>query len=303
MSTRPWHSYAIAALIFAAALLARIALDAVLPGQLPFITFFPAVLIAAYFCGVGPGVMVLIVGGLAGTTWVQALASDGLARGLSLLLFVGLSGVCLALTHHLLQANEKLRAHDAQLELINRELKHRIKNLFSITNSICLQTINSGGPVEQMTRSVTGRIFALAAAQDFLGVSAQKGVDVSDLVNALVKTLAPHPARLSVSGEGVEIPAEAATPFALILHELGTNALKYGAWAAETGRVSIEWVVEHPGRERQLSFEWREHDLLHVSPPVREGLGRKLILKGLPNARVTHDLKSDGLRCRIELPL
>ncbi len=122
-------------------------------------------------------------------------------------------------------------------------------------------------------------------------------------MDALVKTLAPDPARLSVSGGAAEIPAEAATPFALILHELGTNALKYGAWSAVTGRVRIEWRIEQLGKERQLTFEWREHDLLSISPPVREGLGRKLILNGLPAARVTHDLKSDGLRCRIELPL
>jgi two-component sensor histidine kinase len=255
LGTRSWHPYALAVLIFAAALLARIALDAVLPGLLPFITFFPAVLIAAYFCGVGPGAMVLVAGALSGMMWVDAPANDGVVRVLSLLLFVSLSGVCLALIHQLLQANASLRARDAQLELINRELKHRIKNLFSITNSICLQTINGGGPIEEMSRSVTGRIFALAAAQDFLGVSAQKGVEVSDLVNALVKTLAPAPARLTIRGDAAEIPAEAATPFALILHELGTNALKYGAWSAVTGRVSVEWRVEQPGKERQLNFE------------------------------------------------
>ena len=109
----------------------------------------------------------------------------------------------------------------------------------------------------------------------------------------------PNSTRLNVEGEAVKLPTDATTPFAQILHELATNALKYGAWHSPHGFVSVRWHVE----SGQLHFEWREHDGLEIAPPLRHGLGTALIKSGLPNAKVEHEIKADGVQCRIRLVL
>lgn len=153
------RNYALALLIFAVAMGARYLLDYVVPERLPFITFFPAVLVAAFFCSLWPSILVLVLSAVAGAAWTEAPAgaSEIVFFAASFLLFIGLSGVNVALVHILMASLEKLRQRDQQLGLINRELKHRIKNLFSIANSVCLQTIKSGKPSTTCpTRSAGG---------------------------------------------------------------------------------------------------------------------------------------------------
>jgi len=290
----------LAPLIFAAAVLARLLVDYLVPERLPFITFFPAVLVAAYYCGLGPSILVLVLSAIAGTIWSDPTGASPTAFYVaSFLLFVGLSGVNIALVHYLMTTLARLRQRDRQLSLINRELKHRIKNLFSIANSICLQTIKPGKSAEEMSTAVTGRIMAIAAAQDLLSATASEGAELPELVAALVTTLAPEPSRLKVEGPAMRLPADTTTPFALILHELATNALKYGAWSRDVGLVKLSWTTEGAA----LNFRWREHDGPVLAPPIREGLGSTLIRNSLPGATVTHDLKADGLECEISLPL
>ena len=293
--------YGWAFLIFAVAVLARVALDRIIPERLPFITFFPAVVLAAYRCGLWPSIAVLVLSALVGTAWVDPApgSSETVYRLVSLLLFLSLGGLNVYFVQRLKVANDQSAQHEAQLELINRELKHRIKNLFTIASSICSQTIKSGRSTQEMIRAVTGRIHAVASAQELLSVTSSTGADLAGLIEALVSTVAPDPSRLQVSDTSVRLPPEATTPFALILHELGTNALKYGAWSEDTGLVVITSTVE-PDR---LFFEWREIDGPAIAPEIREGLGSALIKSGLPNATVAHDLTPTGLHCRISLPL
>ena len=293
--------YGWAFLIFAIAVLARVALDRIIPGHLPFVTFFPAVVLAAYWCGLWPSILVLVLSGLVGTAWVEpAPGSTALiVRAVSWLLFFSLSGLNIYLVQRLKVANDQSSQHEAQLELINRELKHRIKNLFTIASSICQQTIKSGRSPQEMIRSVSGRIHAVASAQELLSVTSSSGADLTELIEALVRTVTPEPSRLQVSGTSVRLPPEATTPFALILHELGTNAIKYGAWSGDTGTVVVSFTVEGA----RLFFEWREIDGPAIAPEMREGLGSALIKSGLPTATVAHDLTPTGLHCRITLPL
>ena len=291
------ESYGLALLIFGAAVVLRVVLDAVIADRLPFITFFPAVLLATYLCGLWPGSMILVLSAFTGAFW--SVGDTVVFRSVGLALFLAIAGINVALVHYLQSAFARLRAQDRQLALINEELKHRIKNLFSITNAICQQSIRSGAPVEEMSRAVSGRIQAIAAAQDLLSVTATRGADLAELVAVLVHSLAPEPSRLRIDGGSVLLPAEATTPFALVLHELGTNAIKYGAWSVERGYVAVSWSVA--GGE--LAFRWREHGELSIAPPLREGFGTKLIKDGLAGASVQHDVKADGLECLIRMSL
>jgi two-component sensor histidine kinase len=294
------RDYVFGLLVFAGALVARVALDQVVPDRLPFITFFPAVFLAAYYFGLGPGFLVLVLSAVAGTIWVDPTGhSMVVLYATSAVLFLVVASIILVLTAKLRSSLARVKQQDEQLALINRELKHRIKNLFSITNSVCLQTIKAGGTVKEMSDSVSGRILAIASAQDLLSATATSGADLAELVAALVGTLAPKPSKLQVEGAPTILPAQITTPMALILHELATNALKYGAWSQDHGYLTIKWRVE----SEILYFRWREHDGPTIAPAMREGLGSSLIRQSLPGATVRHELRADGLECEITLPL
>jgi two-component sensor histidine kinase len=294
------RDYALAILILAGAIVGRVALDRVLPGRLPFITFFPGVVLAAYLCGPAKSLTVLLLSALVGAYWVDPAPHENvtLFRVLSATFFLLFGGLMLYLIEQLKTAKQFSQRHEQQLELINRELKHRIKNLFTIATSICQQTIKSGGTPDAMAKSVAGRIHAISAAQDLLSATSSAGADVHSLVETLVTPMAPYPDSLLRAGPSVVLPAEATTPFALVLHELATNALKYGAWSGD-GRVEATWHLE----DRALKFQWRELGGPAVAPPVRQGLGSALINGGLPTANVVHDFLPEGLECRITLPL
>lgn len=149
-----------------------------------------------------------------------------------------------------------------------------------------------------MPNAISGRLLAIASAQDLLSATALSGAKVDELVGALVATLAPDASRLKAEGAIVTLSPQATTPFALILHELGTNFLKYGAWSHDSGHVKDSWEV----RQEILYFQWREHDGPAIAPALRAGLGTILIKNSLPGATVSHDLKADGLECTIQLP-
>ena len=292
--------YAYALAIFVLAVIARVLIDFAVSERLPYITFFPAVFLAAYYFGRGPGLLVLVLSTFVGTVWVDPSGHSPITFYIaSASLFLVVAGMIVFLVDALTTALEKLRRHEQQLEMINQELKHRIKNLFAIADSVCQQTIAAGGSAKDMSRAVSGRILAIAAAQDLLSTTATEGAELKEIVDKLASSLAPTPRRIRVKGESFRLPVEATTPFALILHELATNALKYGAWSKENGWVHVEWTAT----SEMLRFRWREHDGPTLAPPVREGLGRKLIKSSLPGARIEHSFKADGLECEIDLPL
>ena len=303
MGAKPKQSipkYLLALLIFAVAVLVRILLDFVVPERLPFISFFPAVLLAAFYCGIGPSILVVMLSAVVGSLWAEPTGiSPAIFYLTSILLFGAVGGINIALVHFLMSSLAHVQQRDEQLALINRELKHRIKNLFSVANFVCLQTIKSGRSTDEMSAAVSGRIQAIASAQDLLGTTATGDAELDELVAALVATLAPESSRLKAAGPPTKLPSQTVTPFALVLHELATNALKYGAWSQETGYVKIGWSTDL----EVLLFVWREHDGPVVAPPPREGLGKTLIKSSLPGAEVNHDLRADGLECQIRLPL
>ena len=176
-----WRDYAVAAVIVAVAAGCRLALDQVLPGQLPFITFFPAVVATAYLCSFRTSVIVLFISAALGAYGFSPPDDRILYQGIAGGVFLLVGGVMVYLVTELKSARLRSRRHEEQLELINRELKHRLKNLFAISASICTQTIKSGASPDEMARAVSGRIHAISAAQDTLSVTSSVGADVASL--------------------------------------------------------------------------------------------------------------------------
>ncbi|MGI4802193.1 MAG: HWE histidine kinase domain-containing protein [Janthinobacterium lividum] len=153
------------------------------------------------------------------------------------------------------------------------------------------------------------RLAALGRVQGFLSRSTFYMVPLSELVTAELKAVGNEASsKVVVAGPPVELPGEGVQTIALALHELATNAVKYGAIAQPSGRISVTWHVvagDAPGGER-LVIEWRESGVtMPAGPPSRRGYGSELITKALPyqlNAETLLEFSDDGVHCRIALP-
>ena len=192
-------------------------------------------------------------------------------------------------------------------QLLNRELSHRLKNTLSVVGAIVSQTLRNADDLDSARGTTMDRIKALSTAHDLL-ISGHKDAGT---VGAMIEAaLAPHDdgSRLDIDGPVIPIGSEAALTLSLVIHELATNASKYGALSVPEGRVAIRWsVITPPAAERPLlAFTWTEHNGPAVSPPETSGFGTQLIemgFSGSVSASSQLDYHPDGLRCRIVAPL
>jgi PAS domain S-box-containing protein len=185
------------------------------------------------------------------------------------------------------------------------ELNHRVKNTLASVQSIAQLSLRRGQDVDQARERLTDRLIALAGAHDILTRENWEAAEVTDIVTA---ALAPFEvtgvSRFSLDGPAVRIAPKVAVALALALHELATNAAKYGALSVDAGRVEIGWRVEGPTPD--LVFDWRERGGPPVTAPARTGFGSRLLTQGLAiefggQARLSYE--PAGLTCRIVAPL
>jgi two-component system CheB/CheR fusion protein len=199
---------------------------------------------------------------------------------------------------------EAKRAAQRQ-DVLVKELQHRSRNLLGVVTSLATRTVGQGAPVE----SFTTRLNALGRAQALLSRSGNDTVEVNALVHAELAAYTSAAAqRITISGPRVLLTSEQVQNFALALHELTTNAVKYGALKDETGSLSVTWErVTNSGQGKRMALNWIESGV-SIAPHFlsRRGYGRELIENALAYAlqgRTEYVLGLDGLRCRIELPL
>lgn len=195
-------------------------------------------------------------------------------------------------------------AEEQRLLLLN-ELNHRIKNTLATVQSIAEQTLRSANVDEQTRRSLTHRLVALSQAHDIL---VQENWSAADLHAIVEQALAPHGGRaFEVSGPPVRVSPQQAVALSLALHELVTNALKYGALSVSAGRVTITWNVAQDGQGRRyMNLLWEEAGGPAVRKPERGGFGTRLLAKtfGRESGGQAHlEYRRAGLRCVLELPL
>ncbi len=163
-----------------------------------------------------------------------------------------------------------------QQEILTGELAHRMKNTMAMVQAIVHQSLRSANTLEEARESVTERFEALARAQDLLTAS---NWQVSNLDAVVQAALAPvnDSERIAISGEPSEVGARAALSFTLVLHELATNAVKYGALSVPDGRVIIDWRRQDCAGAERLVFTWAEQGGPPVTIPTRKGFGTRLI--------------------------
>jgi two-component system, chemotaxis family, CheB/CheR fusion protein len=160
---------------------------------------------------------------------------------------------------------------------------HRLKNTLAVVQSIVHQSARAHPLAQDFVPRFDGRLEALASAHTLLSESRWEGADLAELVRAL---LAPYgsggSSRYHLEGGRVLLRPELATPFSLVLHELATNAVKYGSLSRLGGTISVKWSVKPREGQRMLEFIWEEHGAPPVTGPIRQGLGTALIRRGDP---------------------
>jgi two-component sensor histidine kinase len=170
---------------------------------------------------------------------------------------------------------ERKRAEERQL-LLTHELAHRGKNLLAVILSITSRSLTGTKPFAQERDVLIQRLHALGRSQSVLIDGGFEGALLTDIVNLEVETFS---GRVKVVGPHVMLNPRVAQTFALLLHELATNAAKHGAMSGPAGRVAIHWLIEGSGLDARFKFEWQEFDGPPVAPPTRQGFGHIVLEK------------------------
>jgi PAS domain S-box-containing protein len=199
---------------------------------------------------------------------------------------------------------ERKRA-ELHLRLLVNELNHRVKNSLATIQAIAGQTFHAARSLPQAQEAFSARIVALAEAHDLLTRENWEGADLLDLL-ARLEVLHGGAERFVIIGQPVRLSPRMALSLSMVLHELATNAVKYGALSSPLGQVRITWTVAPGPAHSRLVLTWTETGGPPVRPPTRRGFGSRLIERGLAaelsgEARI--DFAPDGVVCRIEAAL
>lgn len=189
---------------------------------------------------------------------------------------------------------------DVRRDLVTQELKHRIGNLLAVVQAVARHTFSSADAAS--LENFTARLHALAAAQTVLIDTENRATTMEKVV---VDALAPHSMeghRTTIAGPEIALDGRRAHALTLALHELATNASKYGALSQELGWIEVSWTSDNG----LLNFLWREHEGPPVSAPTRTGFGSRLITRNLGMAFHT-EIKllflEQGVECTFNAPL
>jgi PAS domain S-box-containing protein len=209
-------------------------------------------------------------------------------------------GACLDIT-------ERKRAQERQTLLV-QELNHRVKNTLSVVQSLALHTRRGSRDLDGFLEAFQARLMALSATHNILTRELWESASLKDILNVeMIPYGGLDNGRVSVSGEPIRLKPQQALGFGLALHELATNAAKYGALSVPHGRLDISWRAEADASgQTRLAVDWVEQGGPAVEAPKRLGFGSRLIersirdeLGGLLEMR----FQPEGLRCSLSLPL
>lgn len=192
---------------------------------------------------------------------------------------------------------------EEQRNLLTRELNHRVKNTLAIVQSIAMQTLRTADSLEEARESISRRLVSLGKAHDILTRESWHGASLDELVSASISAQLGGD-RIAHTGPSVWLQPSLALSLSLVLHELATNAVKYGALSNATGRVTVTSSVE-PGTPTLLRMRWAERDGPAVAPPTRHGFGTRMFSRILAvhAGKVELFYRPDGLLCLIEAQL
>lgn len=199
------------------------------------------------------------------------------------------------------------RQQEQHQKLLLDELNHRVKNTLAVVQSIAVQTLRHATDGAVAVDHFQARLLALAKAHDLLTASRWAGTCLRDVVETAIGPCMGHGLeRFSIDGPAVRLCPRPSLALSMALHELCTNAVKYGALSVPAGRVRIHWHIREGDDRRRLLLAWQESGGPPVTPPTRRGFGTRLVERGL-----RHDLGGEvelafghgGVTCSIDMPL
>ena len=300
-SDKPYLAYGIAIIAIVVAALARLALKGHILSGTPFITFFPAVVITTFFCGLWPGVMALALSAVA--SWylflppIYTFTTDDDAL-VALATFVFLAGIDVTIVALLNATVAKILEQEKAASLLVHELQHRTNNLLTVVQSIAQRSLSADRSLAEGKELFEARLRALAKAHHRLTNSNAEAVDLEEIVRS---ELEPFSSRIIIQGAPILLRYEETQRFSLAIHELATNAVKHGALSVPSGKIQIAWTLTKMGNQPALKFNWKETGGPSPAPPTRQGFGSVLLSSTFPGIGL--DYASDGFSCEFETEL
>ncbi|MEO5706993.1 MAG: HWE histidine kinase domain-containing protein [Alteraurantiacibacter sp.] len=281
--------FALAGLLVGGATALRLAVDHVIP-NMPFITYFPCVMIMALLTDWRWGAPVSVVSAILGAS----LFSGSTTFGLQFVAFLIISAIFITIAELLRRLIAELEVARQVAEYQSDELLHRVGNTLAVVQTIAAQTLRHSAPDEFMD-AFGSRLRALDKAHTLLRKMAVGRCSLSMLV---LESCQPFCDRrtLKPSGPDCHLPAQSCVPLMHCLHELATNAVMHGALTAPGGRIAVSWVIDEEGR---ATVTWNEEGGPPVAPPTRKGMGTGLLRSQSGLADVKLIYATAGVRCVI----
>lgn len=314
-------SYVLAVGVFVLAFVLRLWLEPVLPPGFPFLTFFPAVVIAGFLFGVRQGAVVAVLGGLTSWYFFVSPQDEAFAKGtlIAMALYIIVVTTDLFLLSLMMSAYraELLARHDLETmaeerEVLTNELEHRLKNVFATMNAVITLSQRHASTSGELAQKLKERLNSMARSSLLLRGTNHNGPAT---LNAVVEqALSPFGTkdcnRFTLSGPTIVATGQTSVVLSLILHELGTNAAKYGALSNGKGHVDIAWKETVPPDspdDPRLEIVWRETN--GPSPAnfdlERKGFGSTLISRviAMLNGEARMEFPDSGAVVTMTIPL
>lgn len=312
-------TYVASLIVFAIALAIRAWFDPVLPAGFPFLTFFPAVVICGFVFGLRQGVLVAALSGV--SAWYFFISPGRFDFSMGTLLAMGLYVFVVATDLTLIYlvtrayrqeitTREEIQRLAEQQEVMAQELDHRLKNIFATINAIISLSLKNASSADELAARLRDRLTALGRSNLLLR-GLREGEDAS-LQSVVFQALEPFAIvgtpRFSANGPRVPIGGQTVVVLSLILHELGTNAAKYGALSMQNGHVALNWSIEaSTDATEQLVITWRESGGPVPTPPLAGagGFGSTLMKRVIAGVRGQTEMTypETGAVIRMTLPV
>ena len=292
------EAYVFATILVVIASLIRWGLGLVGGDVQAFTTYYPAVLFAALVGGAGVGTFAALAGGLIGW-WAFLPPQFGpLTPGqeISLLSYVIASLLIVWGADHYRTITKRLEDEEKFRKLAVDELAHRLKNKLATIQSIISFQLRDD---PQVRDAILSRLGALSATDDLIMAAQGQGALLRDILSA---EFAPYDvSRILMEGPGCLLPPKMALTMALLVHELATNAAKYGALSNSVGKLSIGWSLS----DARLNLEWREIDGPVVTTPTHRGFGTRLLSRSMDRFGGTFEttFEATGIICKMSVML
>ena len=201
------------------------------------------------------------------------------------------------------RASEELAKRAAHQRLLLHELSHRVKNILAVVQSLVQRTLSDGRSLSEARDVLTERLLALGRAHDVLMRTEWSGASLREIVQT---ETAPFSHRVTIDGPEIAVKGAMVQTFALVLHELATNAAKHGSLASNGGTLAVSWSIADTDGAKRFKFRWEEEGGANVKPPLRQGFGTILLEGAIATergVRPTLSFLASGFVYEIDAPL